>query len=349
MGNAELIKDEVSSNESDLIEEMTSNIFKSVERGKKIGYQILTFSKGGAPVKRWVDITKIIQDTANIIFARSDIQFNLIKEKKISTATELMYVDLEQMTQVFQNLFLNSREAIENTGTVDCEIYDSILENKKGIVIEITDSGKGIDADKIQYVFDPYYSTKDNSSGLGLTVSYNIIKNHGGTINISSRLNEGTKVTIFIPAEKQYVEKNQKKETIQEIDGNNANVLILDDEPMILYILERMLKKLNFTVYSAPSGRELVNKYKELKSKGIPVDFLILDIYVPGELNGQETLNEIRLIDPDIMAVATTGYTDDNIISDPEKHGFQTVLPKPYSRMDLNEVIHKIYQLKKMQ
>ncbi len=344
MGNSELLLDELKESGGEA-KELTSNIIKSVQRAKNIGFQLLTFSKSGAPVKRWVNINEIVIETASLIFSGTNIIANFSFDQQFDD----LFVDPEQITQVLQNVFINSKEAIENSGIVNIEIFSLDEDGKKYKVIAIKDSGKGIEEKDLPMVFDPYYTTKPEATGLGLTVAYNIMKNHGGKITIQSKLGEFTLVSLFIPIPDEIKTSTVRKTSANEIivEGAGDFVLILDDEPMILNILKKILEKLNFTPILASTGAQAIELLKELRTKKQTVKFAILDINVPGEYNGIETLAKLREIDSNLLAIASSGYTNNDLLSNPSNYGFNAMLPKPYTSKDLRCAIGQILELKR--
>ncbi len=344
MGNSELLFDELKGNGTEA-KELISNIINSVQRAKNIGFQLLTFSKSGAPVKRWVDINEITIDTASLIFSGTNIKVNFSLESQF----ENVFVDPDQITRVLQNIFLNAKEAMDNSGIVQIQISTLEEENKKYKLIKIEDSGKGIEDKDLPMIFDPYFTTKPEANGLGLTVAYHIMKNHGGRIVIQSKLGEGTLVSLFIPIPEDFQKPLEIRNIGSEIDveGSGHHVLVLDDEPMILNILKKMLEKLNFTPLLASSGIKAIELMRNMQNQKKTIEFAILDINVPGEYNGIETLAKLRELDSGLLAIASSGYTNDDLFSNPSKYGFNLILPKPYTSKDLKNTIGKILGMKR--
>jgi len=348
MGNLSLIKFDLQP-ESELYASI-NEIEKSTFRAKDLTNQLLTFSKGGAPLKKAADIKEIIQESANFILRGSKVK------SIFEFASDLFPVEVDkgQINQVLNNILINADQAMPLGGYLEIRVsnksilVNNILSLSAGDYIEIViaDQGVGIPPEYQSKIFMPYFTTKQKGSGLGLATSFSIIKRHGGTITFVSTLGEGTAFSIYIPANKNRASmKVAAKKTISN-QKLNLKILVMDDEPTVLQISEKMLKKLNCSPYLTHSGHEALAIFGEEYAAGRPFDCLLLDLTIPGGAGGRETLKKIREIDPNIVAVVSSGYSTDPIMANHEDYGFNWAIPKPYTMSALQLLLEKIYHYK---
>ncbi len=215
-----------------------------------------------------------------------------------------------------------------------------MLKKGKYIHIKIKDSGIGISDENIKKIFDPYFTTKDHGSGLGLATSYSVIKNHGGLIEVTSKIKEGSEFNIYLPANDNLVILEQSN---NELNKNNeskcGNILLMDDEETIRDVANEILSKNGFKFLSAENGDEAIRIYKEYLDQGERIDLVILDLTIPGGLGGNETLNELKKLDPDVKAIVSSGYSNNHVMSEYKKYGFVNYLEKPYRAEDLINIV----------
>ncbi|MBN2362744.1 PAS domain S-box protein [candidate division WOR-3 bacterium] len=319
---------------------------KGVKKATDLTQQLLTFAKGGVPVKEASSISEIITDSAKFILSGTDINLEYDFEKNL----RVVDVDKSQFSQVIQNLVLNSVQAMPGGGTIkitarnhdlsedQLEKYKYLYYLKPGkyIKISITDTGIGIHPDDILKIFDPYFTTKENGSGLGLSIVYSIIKNHSGMIEVDSEPQKGASFNIFIPASDSVAFfKNGIKS--KQIKHGKANILLMDDEEMIRKVTSKMLEELGYRVETARNGEEAISKFREPGEN--PFDLIILDLTVQGGMGGKETVREIRKINPSVKALVSSGYSNDLALSNFSEFGFDNYLVKPFTLSDLSEKI----------
>ncbi|MHA1338463.1 MAG: PAS domain-containing hybrid sensor histidine kinase/response regulator [Promethearchaeota archaeon] len=368
LGSLSLIK--LSLDSSNDVYQDVLNAENAALQAKNLTKQLLTFARGGTPVKKIISLKNILYNSANFCLRGSSI-------KSIINIDENLYkinADEGQIIQVFNNLIINAMQSMPNGGIVfirasnidleeinlntnhtqqfneeNIELIQNLLAlsnnqditptSKKFVKIEIEDQGIGIPEENIDKIFDPFFTTKEYGSGLGLTVAYSIIKNHDGFIKIDSEVNKGTKVTIFLPATEKTITEVIKEEA--STYKGSGTVLILEDDHSVAKILQKMLKKLGFQAITKEEGDSLIKLYKELKDSNKLVKFLILDLTIPNGKGGKETLEELLKIDPNIKAFASSGYADDFSIEKFIKIGFIDFLPKPYTLEELKSKIMK--------
>jgi len=342
MGNISLAKLDAES-DSSLIDILTE-VEKASQRAKDLTQQLLTFSKGGAPIRKTASIAEIIKDSADFILSGSnarcqfDFRENLLPVK----------VDPGQISQVIQNLIVNASQAMPEGGIINVCVDnhhvtgDCTLQLNEGEYVKITieDHGMGIPQEYLPKIFDPYFTTKQNGSGLGLATAYSIIKKHDGIIDVRSKLGTGTTFEIYLPAStEKFIKKEKKKLTSQNGKGK---ILIMDDEVIVQKTAGMLLTRLGFTVEFAHDGKEAITLYKKAKVASEPFDAVIMDLTIRGGMGGKETIEKLRQIDPEVKAIVSSGFSNDPIMADFKKYGFFDVIAKPYRIENLSETLNHI-------
>ncbi len=345
MGNISLAK--TLAGEDEKLLSKLAEADKACNRARDLTKQLLTFSKGGSPVVRTESIDGILKDSVEFALSGSKVKPRV----NIPQNLWLGEVDPGQIGQVIQNLVINAVHAMPDGGVIDISAENFRAGEKNGLPLEdgnyvkfaIKDAGTGIPAEHIDSIFDPYFTTKDDGSGLGLATVYSIIKNHGGHVTVFSVEGKGTKFEIYLPAsetEVQFAFSDLEEVVLQKGHGK---VLIMDDEEIIRDIARGMLEHLGYKVETANDGAEAIEKYgKTLESE--PFDAVILDLTVPGGLGGKEALDRMKKLNPDIKAVVSSGYSNDPIMADFEEYGFTDVVAKPYSIDDLKVVMNRLLE-----
>jgi signal transduction histidine kinase/CHASE1-domain containing sensor protein/CheY-like chemotaxis protein len=317
---------------------------KAISRASQLTQQLLTFAKGGAPVTNTTSIGEVIRESAEFILRGSSVRCEYSMSDNLWPAE----VDVGQISQVLQNLIINANQAMPEGGTIHICAENALINKstelplKQGEYVKITisDQGKGISKEHLQNIFDPYFTTKEKGRGLGLTISFSIIKNHTGHISAESELGSGTTFTIYLPAsEKKTPEKESYEGTA--IVGERK-ILIMDDEEMIRNSLGEMMAASGYEVELAKEGKEAVELYEKAMSSAEPFDAVILDLTVPGGMGGKEAIKELRDIDPSIKALVSSGYSNDHVMSNFREYGFSGVIVKPYKPRELRGILHKV-------
>ena len=308
--------------------------------------QLLTFSKGGKPVKKLIRLEPTIENALKFALSGSNTDYHL------DIAPDLWNVEADagQLAQVIQNIVLNANEAMAGRGTITVTVRNLDIHKNtnhrlpKGgsfVRIDIQDIGTGISEQHLAKIFDPYFTTKQKGSGLGLATSYSIIRNHGGVIEVSSELNKGPTFTIYLPAAKG-VEMEARATSAPTVEAKKGRILIMDDEDLVRYIASEMLVSIGHEVQSAGDGEKAIELFRDARESGKPFDLLILDLTVKGGMGGEETIQKILEIDPDVKAVVSSGYADSTIVANYEKFGFSGFLNKPYQINALKDCINKL-------
>lgn len=303
--------------------------------------QLLTFSRGGAPIKKKTSVTDLIKDSATFALRGSNVSCNY----SFPDDLWLTEADEAQLNQVVNNLVINAQQAMPKGGIIQVSAEnmtihaENTLSLKAGkyVKISIKDQGIGISAECLLKIFDPYFTTKQKGSGLGLATAYSIIKKHGGVISVESELNAGTIFQLYLPAlEKEILIKKKAEE--KPLIGK-GKILLMDDEAVIRTLALRLLKRIGYEVHVANDGAEAIKLYREANE---PFDAVIMDLTIPGGMGGKEAIKKLLEIDPDVKAVVSSGYSNDPIMANFSRYGFKSVIAKPYNIRRLSEVLQKV-------
>ena len=338
LGNVSLARMEINGN--DHLDSILAIVEKATWRAKDLTQQLLTFSQGGAPVRRATSIRSLLADTADFILRGSGIRCN------IDLAADLWNADVDegQISQVIHNIVLNARQAMQDSGTLSlraanyrCETGDLPVDRGDYIRILIEDSGPGIKEEVLPNIFDPFFTTKSSGSGLGLSVTFSIIRKHGGHIRVIRSDKSGTVFEIILPASHEAADSESG--THRVVLDTNYRVLVMDDDELVLDICARMLDKMGYSTVRVKDGDEAVRVYMEALKAGSRFDCVIMDLTIPGGRGGREVIKILKESDPGIKAIVSSGYSNDPVMSKYREYGFIGVTVKPYSFDDLKAAV----------
>ena len=317
---------------------------KAVLQAKKLTQQLLTFSKGGAPIKKTTSITELIKDSCSFTTSGSNVKCQYHLPEDLWS----LEVDKGQLSQVTQNLVLNAQQAMPDGGTLTitacnrvlCKHDQPPLPAGKYVHISFHDQGCGICKENILKIFDPYFSSKETGNGLGLAIAYSIIKKHDGLITVDSEIGTGSTFSIYLPAtgNQQSIQQTATKRPA----NSSGKILVMDDEEVIREVAAEMLKHLGCEVGTARDGDKAVELYLQEKMAGKPFDLVIMDLTIPGGMGGAEALGKIRDIDPEIKAIVSSGYATDPVMAHFTEYGFDAVVPKPYKIEELSNILSEV-------
>jgi PAS domain S-box-containing protein len=313
----------------------------------KLSNQLLTFAKGGDPIFETLPLSPLVEDLVTFLLAGSNIKTCV----NIATKLWQLNADKGQLTQVITNLIINAKQAMPDGGTITIEAYNcqnyhnNLVPSLVGDVVclKISDQGFGIAEDLKAHIFDPYFTTKQGGSGLGLATAYSIIKKHKGHIEVASTLDKGSTFKLYLPANlENKIEQTEHLNTIAVNTKTAKKVLVMDDEEMILDIVKEMLNTLNYKVDTALNGQQAVKKYKSSVECNVPYDLVIMDLTVPGGQGGEAAIKELLIINSKIKAIVTSGYSTGQVMSYPQKYGFKERLIKPFNMKSLETILNKV-------
>jgi len=320
---------------------------KASIRAKDLTQQLLTFSKGGDPVKETASIKEVIIDSADFVLHGGNVSC------RYAIGDDLWLVDIDkgQISQVIQNIVINARHAMPEGGsiTISCENIPDIakesalsLPHGRYIKITIADTGTGIPEKYLDKIFDPYFTTKQEGSGLGLAITHSIIAKHEGHIAVRSKSGEGTTFTIYLPASAKQISRDVKVQAPGK--AVRAVVLVMDDEEMILDLAKGMLTHFGHEVLQAKDGKEAIAIFREHCHSDYPVDVVIMDLTIPGGMGGEEAVKEILKIDPNARAIVSSGYANDPVMANYRQYGFKAAIGKPFEMARLRETIDAVLE-----
>jgi two-component system cell cycle sensor histidine kinase/response regulator CckA len=314
---------------------------KAAGRAKGLAKQLLTFSRGGEPVKKIIDMRVILKEAVGFALLGSNVNC------AFSLADDLwpLEADEGQIAQVIHNLVLNAVQAMPQGGTVTVSA-ENVIAKENGdryVKFSVEDTGAGIAEENLLKIFDPYFTTKLHGSGLGLATCFSIIKKHGGKIRASSRIGKGSTFTVSLRASVQG--RSAESDARKTLPQGRGPVLVMDDEKMIREVTQALLEELGYTAECAENGSETVELYLKRKEQGVPFAAVILDLTVPGEVGGRETIKTLLEIDPDVKAIACSGYTNGPAMANYREYGFSGVLCKPFRLEELSAAMHDLLML----
>ncbi len=338
---------------------------KSLQNATKLAHRLLTFAKGGAPIKqKIVNLKEYLKGMVDLFLAGSSIKVIIDVEDNLFP----IEADPTQLEQVFQNIFTNAKDILRNKGTIKIKAENFYYDKKKYpglplrekyakyVHITISDNGPGIPPDVLDRIFEPYFTTKKYGTGLGLAVAYSVISKHEGYITAENKPEGGAVFHIYLPVkegveeeEKPVITRIETKKEIEtpkkektgsgDIDFSKLRILFMDDEEDVREVAEDFALALNCKLVSVENGEEAIKVYKESMEKGEKFDLVFVDLTVVGGMGGEETLKELKKIDPNVKVVVSSGYAHSAAMSQFKKIGFVNVLPKPYLLDDFKRII----------
>ncbi|MCP4653427.1 MAG: PAS domain S-box protein [Candidatus Omnitrophica bacterium] len=316
-------------------------------QAKNLTQQLLTFSKGGVPIKKTAAIKEMLKDVGEFTLRGSNVRGDFDIDENLSSVE----IDLGQMSQVVQNLVLNGQQAMPDGGTIKISAKNitlsknnsQLLEAGKYIEITISDHGMGVPEEHMKRIFDPYFTTKQKGSGLGLAVVFSVIEKHGGHINVKAKQGQGTTFSIYLPVSLQQETKKNEKSKVTKGEGS---LLVMDDEASLVKALKIVFHNLGYKASFAANGEDTIKLYKEAIDTGTPFDVVILDLTIPGGRGGKEIIGELLKIDPKVRAIASSGYSTDPVMVDFQEYGFKGAAAKPYELSVLSQTIKGIMKQK---
>ena len=323
---------------------------KASQRAKDLTQQLLTFSKGGAPVTKLASLTELIKDTTGFALRGANVKC------RFSIPAGLWHAEIDegQVSQVIHNLVINAQQAMRAGGNMEVRAENMSLSGMRSIGkglplkagdyvrISVTDHGTGIPGEHLEKIFDPFFTTKQKGSGLGLATSFSIARNHGGHLSVESELGTGSTFYLYLPATTQTsAPRPDKKEKIKP--AGKVRILVMDDEQGVREVAGRMLKHLGYRdIEFATDGVEAIKLYKAAMKSAKPFRVAILDLTIAGGMGGEVTVRKLLKIDPGVKAIVSSGYADDPVIAKYSDYGFSGMVAKPYTLEELGKAVHNV-------
>lgn len=310
-------------------------------RAKELTHQLLTFAKGGEPITKLVNISKLVNESSSFALTGSNIRLDF------NISDDIWYVEADegQLNQVFNNLVINSQQSMPEGGHINITIQNveenhDNLKSENFVKISITDHGIGIPKEYIPKIFDPYFTTKHKGTGLGLSTTHSIVEKHGGYITMESDVGKGSTFNVYLPASSDQMEDLKSSDDV--LVPGSGKVLIMDDEEVVRETAGSMLERLGYKVSFSTDGKEAINHYSEALKSRIKFDAVILDLTIPGGMGGKQAISKLRELDPEIKAIVSSGYSNNPVMSDYKNYGFSGILAKPYTLSQLSKVLDEV-------
>ncbi|MHB9025735.1 MAG: CHASE4 domain-containing protein [Armatimonadota bacterium] len=341
LGNLSLVKSQLPARSP--LEQRLIDAEKASLRARDLTQRLLTFSQGGTPIKQITSVADIIREATDFALLGSRVRCQLSLPADLWPAE----VDDGQITQVLHNLIINADQAMPSGGVISVRadnllVQEETLPLKQGpyLRIAVEDKGTGISDEALPKIFDPYFTTKQRGSGLGLATTYSIIKNHDGLVSVDSTPGEGTVFTIYLPASP--AAEVHIKRLEPTLRPGSGRILVMDDETIVREVIVDILEASGYETVAVADGQEALEQYRAAIAAGQPFDLVIIDLTIPGGMGGKETVSRLREMDPTVRAVVTSGYSNDPVMSDYAAYGFQGMLVKPFQVDDLQTLVSQL-------
>jgi len=349
IGNVSLIQSYV--DPQDMVYKLLNEINEAALVAKSLTQKLITFSRGGAPLKETSDLAALVRSVAQFSLSGSNIkcQFDIADDLWLAD------VDKTQISQAVHNLVMNAREAMAEGGVItiaagNVQNIDGTDDSIAGrwVRLSIIDRGHGIAPENMDKIFNPYFSTKQRGNqkgtGLGLSISHSIIRKHDGKVTIDSLPGAGTTVTLFLPASTKTLPANsaaKPRKASTPVPGC-GRILVMDDDEMIINMAARILVRLGYETAFALNGSEAIALYEEALETDQPFDAVVLDLTVRGGMGGEEAIQHLLKIDPQVKVIVSSGYSDSPVMQDYKHYGFSAAAGKPYSLIELSQALDRV-------
>ena len=344
LGNISVAK--IFTNSDMRVNDLLNRAEEACDMAKDLSYRLLTFAKGGDPLRRTMDIKDLLQSSIRLSLTGSSIRADF------SIAEELFPVEIDegQIRQVLNNLVLNAKEAMPEGGSVSIRAENIYLSGnqqiplKKGNYLRISfqDYGIGIPENILNKIFDPYFSTKGLGSkkgqGLGLTICHSIVKHHGGLVTVDSWPGFGTTFHIYLPASAEW-HRPGKSSISSSVRSHKKRILVMDDDENIRYTLKQMLLHLGYAVTGTCNSEETISAYRSAMLKKKPYHYVMLDLTIQGGTGGEKTMSELKGLDPSVKGIISSGYAHDPVMTHYEDYNFIAAIAKPFTFEKLSTLL----------
>ena len=317
------------------------------QRAIKLVAQLLTFAKGGTPVKKILSARDILNDSVS--FALGGAKVNGVVT--ISDALHAIEADEAQLGQVFSNIIINAIQAMPDGGTLTVAAENlapgsesaGTLPPGSYLRIAFSDEGGGITLEDQERIFDPYFSTKPGAAGLGLATAHSIVSRHGGSLTVSSETGKGACFTVLLPSTgAPFPQQAPRRRPASASHRAGGSILLMDDEKVIRDIASKMLECLSYQVTTCENGEEAISLFRTAREEGTPYRLVIMDLTVAGGMGGRDAARHILSLDPAACLIVSSGYSNDPVLADFRSYGFHAAMPKPYRLSDMEEVLASV-------
>jgi PAS domain S-box-containing protein len=333
-------------------EEYLARADHAIDRAVALARQLLTFAKGGAPIKDrgGVRLPALVQESAEFVLHGSQIKVEYEIEDGIWGAE----IDSGQISQVVNNLITNARQAMSDAGIIRVKIENLLVNSGEYpdlqpgyyVKVSVQDQGGGIDPEILPRIFEPYFTSKETGSGLGLATSYSIIANHEGRIEVDSQPGIGSIFAFFLPATRvledddiSIIDDLPQESLKTDAKVENCRILLMDDDVVIREVVSEMLEMLGYEVVAVEDGEAMLETYHTAQRDGTRFHAVLMDLSIPGGMGGREAIKHLRYIDPDVFAIVSSGYSQDPVMANFEDYGFNAMVSKPYKVQSLVAIL----------
>ncbi len=354
LGHVSLAKAEIASSQK--VFTYLAEAERSIATARGLTRQLLTFARGGTPQKRIQSIRNLLEDSAKLVMSGSPIRLHL----NIPDDLRLLEVDEGQLGQAIQNLVINARQSMPGAGTISIAATNidvsgdgmkigghprmyggNLLPPGKYVEIRISDEGIGIAPDILPHLFDPFFTTKPSGHGLGLSTVFSIIEQHGGHITVESAPGAGATFRVYLPATDAQRADPPDPSPVRCRDG--GRILVMDDEPTILSVMEGILRRLGYDCICVSNGVEAAIEHRKAAASGTPFCLAILDLTIRGGMGGLETAEKLHELEPGLRIMVASGYSSDPVMADHTVYGFCHALSKPFTLSDVEKALAIIF------
>ena len=339
IGNLSLAKMEAKGNSA--CAEILDRIESASQRAVNLTRQLLTFSKGGDPIIKTASIVELLKESVPFLLAGSNVRSDFFVEGDIRPVD----IDPDQISQVLHNLVINTLQAMPGGGRLSIRVQNTSdvrwlpLPAGRYVRISISDEGVGIPRKHLARIFDPYFTTKEYGNGLGLAITYSIIKKHGGHIDVESNEGVGTTFNVYLRASEAEGTPGDAALPPSAFRPHRGRIMVMDDEEYILDLAVNMLEHFGYEAVGVRNGSEAIESYRQAIDAGKRFDAVIMDLTIPGGMGGRDALLELKGVDPEVVAIVSSGYSNDPVMANFREHGFCGVLMKPYTIEDMINTI----------
>jgi CheY-like chemotaxis protein len=320
---------------------------KAFSRARDLTQQLLTFAKGGAPIRKTAAIAELLIETTRFAMRGTN---HLLVEFDIAPDLQPVKFDAGQISQAINNIVINAKQAMPAGGRFRVEAQNAILEKSnllalaggRYVQLRFKDWGGGIAPEHMERVFDPYFTTKQAGSGLGLATAYSIVRRHDGHITANSKVGKGSTFTVYLPVSDEVAEPPP---AIEAVSAGHGRILLMDDDPAIRRVGSALLGKLGYEAETAKDGVEALRLYGQAIKQGRPFAVVILDLTVVGGMGGVDCLLHLKRLDPPVRALVSSGYSNNPVMAAYADHGFHGVVAKPYQLAELSKTLAALLAL----
>jgi signal transduction histidine kinase/ActR/RegA family two-component response regulator len=316
---------------------------KAAKRAAGLARQLLTFAKGGEPVKKYISLPQTVQETLSLVLSGTNVQAAV----NLAPDLQTLYADEGQISQAFHNIIINAVQAMPSGGTLAVSARNIAISGSNSfglpageyVRISFEDEGCGIAPEIMERIFDPYFTSKEGGSGLGLASTYSIIKKHDGHISVSSSYGKGAIFNIILPGFDRQVAEEISAAPVSDNIKEACSILVMDDDEMVRELAVISIKRLGYKVVCCEDGLQAVSLYRAAYDVGAPYHLVIMDLTIPGRMGGVKAAQEILAIDPAARMIVSSGYSKDPVMANFSDYGFCAALEKPYNIDEIARIL----------